>query len=85
MGYSGLAKQRAVTLQGKDDREFGTYTAPWRFHASTEFTPKIRERIGRSAPRFIGVAAKKAKEAMILIFGCIQSLVIRPGAMRESG
>src|ERR1700722_14121283 len=52
MGYSGLAKQRAVTLQGKDDREFGTCAIARRFHASAEFAPEIGERIGWSASRF---------------------------------
>ena len=52
MGYSGLAKQRAVALQGKDDREFGTCTIAWCLHASSEFAREIGERIGWSASRF---------------------------------
>jgi len=62
MSYSGLAKQRTVTLQRKDDREFGACAVAWLLHARAEFAPELGQRIGRSASRFDRACREKCQE-----------------------
>jgi hypothetical protein len=70
MGYSGLAKQRTVTLQRKDDREFGACAVAWRLHARAEFAAELGSVLAGALLASIELAAKNAGKAMMRIF-CI--------------